>query len=120
MDAVPYCELFQYTASADIGWLLIDKKSKSNQLALPNKLFEYGLMGLPVITSDIANIAEIVHKHQTGIVVKNENNIIEYQKAALSLSKQKLNPEKIHNLTKKEFSWDGDKNIKQQFLNILI
>ena len=58
MDAVPYNDLFQYTAAADIGWLLINKKSISNKFALPNKLFEYILMGIPIVSSNIKNITD--------------------------------------------------------------
>ena len=77
-------------------------------------------MGLPIITSDINNIAEIVRKYQAGVVVNNENDVDEYSAAALSLANSHLPPDNIHDFANTEFSWDGNKNIKQKFLNIII
>ena len=63
-----------YTASCDIGWVLIKNRGISNQFALPNKLFEYTLMGLPVIASSLPNIEPIIKKNNFGICV-NEQDI---------------------------------------------
>ncbi|SVE22653.1 uncharacterized protein METZ01_LOCUS475507, partial [marine metagenome] len=51
IDSVPYEELANFSNSAYIGLSLIQPISKSYENALPNKLFEYAVSGLPVICS---------------------------------------------------------------------
>ncbi|MCS7012833.1 MAG: glycosyltransferase [Chloroherpetonaceae bacterium] len=66
---VPYQELLPLTASADIGVALIEPLSESYQLALPNKLFEYVMAGVPVLTTDLPAMKEIVEQHKVGLAV---------------------------------------------------
>ncbi|MFA8343008.1 MAG: glycosyltransferase [Rhodothermaceae bacterium] len=66
---VPQNELLNYTAGADIGLSLIDNISKNNYYALPNKLFEYIMAGIPVIASDMPQMKKIVDKFNVGKVV---------------------------------------------------
>jgi len=116
MDAVPYNDLFRYTASADIGWLLINKTSISNKFALPNKLFEYVLMGIPVVSSNIKNITDIIYKHKLGVVVKNKNEVPEYEKVLSRLVAMNLDSSALHEIAKKYFVWEQQENT---FLTIL-
>jgi glycosyltransferase involved in cell wall biosynthesis len=62
-------ELPSYTASADIGAILIENTCKSYYLSLPNKLFEFMQAGVPAIGSNLPEIAGIIHKHNIGRVV---------------------------------------------------
>ncbi|MCX7930194.1 MAG: glycosyltransferase [Chlorobi bacterium] len=66
LGSVPYNELLQWTASADVGWCWIEPLSHSYQLALPNKLFEYAMARLPVIASDLPAIAEVLERFPFG------------------------------------------------------
>ena len=67
---VPYEELLGWTASADIGLnVLPPDYSQSIQLCLPNKLFEYLMAGLPVLTSELDAVAELVRTYDVGRVV---------------------------------------------------
>ena len=116
MDAVPYNDLFQYTAAADIGWLVINKTSISNKFALPNKLFEYILMGIPVVSSNIKNITNIIYKHNLGVVVNNEFAVLEYKQALSSLVAMNLSRFALHEIAKKHFIWEKQ---NQSFLTIL-
>lgn len=69
---VPYSELPQITASADIGTALFQSISLSYQLALPNKLFEYFMAGLPVIASDLPAMRKIYKEFNFGSLVPND------------------------------------------------
>ena len=95
--AVPYLELLELTADADIGFSLIKPASKSYEQALPNKLFEYALAGIPVIASNLPEMERIINKYQIGYTVAhdeinaqtriikkilNENNRLGIQKKA--------------------------------------
>ena len=69
MPAVSYDRLLQITASADIGVALVRPVGLSNTYALPNKLFEYALSGIPVLSSDLPNIKKYVSKYSLGWAV---------------------------------------------------
>jgi len=58
-----------YTASADLGVVLIQDTCLSYRLSLPNKLFEYLHAGLPVICSDLPAMATILKEYQVGELV---------------------------------------------------
>lgn len=64
--SVPYDELHEWTCSADIGIALIEPISKSYELALPNKLFEYIMAGIPTICSDLPAMKEIIDDYGVG------------------------------------------------------
>lgn len=66
---VDYSELHQYTCSADLGLCLFQPISKSYELALPNKLFEYAMAGLPVIATKLAPLSEVIEKFKFGKII---------------------------------------------------
>jgi len=70
-------ELINYTAGADVGLSLIENISVSYYHALPNKLFEYIMAGLPVLCSDLPQMKKIVESFQVGesISIEKEENI---------------------------------------------
>jgi glycosyltransferase involved in cell wall biosynthesis len=70
---IPQNQLIRYTAGADIGLALIDDVSLNNRLALPNKLFEYIMAGIPVLVSDCPQMVDIVNKFQVGAVIQNND-----------------------------------------------
>jgi len=70
IGAVPYDELLAWTASADIGLTLFSPDfSPSIRMCLPNKLFEYLMAGLPVLTSRLEAVEAIVEAYDVGRVV---------------------------------------------------
>ena len=66
---IPYTELLSLTKQADIGFSLIQPLSESYKQALPNKLFEYGLAGIPTIGSDFIEMKIYIKKFKLGIAV---------------------------------------------------
>lgn len=62
-------QLLNYTAGADAGLLLMEDVALNNRLALPQKLFQYLVAGVPQIVSPMAEIAAFVSSEKTGIVV---------------------------------------------------
>jgi glycosyltransferase involved in cell wall biosynthesis len=67
---VPYDEMLDWVASADIGLIVHPPDFSLNvQTLLPNKLFEYLMAGLPVLTSDIGAVVDIVQDYDVGQVV---------------------------------------------------
>ncbi len=69
LPAVPYEELLDWTASADVGLNVFDPDySLSIHYCLPNKLFEYLMAGVPVFTSELPAVVEIVRQYDVGVV----------------------------------------------------
>ena len=114
IDKIPYLELFNYTKQCDIGWCMINDRSVSYQFALPNKLFEYAYIGLPILSSNLPNTASFILKYNLGIVIRSKN-IMNYKKAVHTINQNKRlysNREII----KKQYTW---KNQEIKFLEIL-
>ncbi len=66
---VPPEELIDAMRGAGVGLALIEPTSLSYRLALPNKLFEYALAGVPILGSDLPMIARFVAEHGLGVTV---------------------------------------------------
>jgi glycosyltransferase involved in cell wall biosynthesis len=66
---IPQEELLNYSAGADMGLALIENISLSYYYALPNKLFEYIMTGLPVAVSKLPQMEKIVNDYNAGICV---------------------------------------------------
>jgi glycosyltransferase involved in cell wall biosynthesis len=65
----PLDRLYAYTALAEVG-LSLDKDDSLNQLySLPNKLFDYIYNGVPVLTSNLPEVARIVKEYDVGLVL---------------------------------------------------
>ncbi|MCS7083047.1 MAG: glycosyltransferase [Bacteroidetes bacterium] len=69
LDPVAPAELLAYTASADVGVSLLEDTCLNHRYALPNKLFEYLMAGLPVLASDLPEIRAIVAGFDVGLLV---------------------------------------------------
>lgn len=73
LDPVSPDELHSVTASADIGVTLLEDTCLNHRFALPNKLFEYLMAGLPVLASDLPEMSKVVTGHQVGCIVDPAN-----------------------------------------------
>jgi len=70
LPPVPYAELLDWTASADIGLNVASPDYSLNvRYFLPNKFFEYLMSGLPVLTSPLQAMVEIINKYDVGQVL---------------------------------------------------
>jgi glycosyltransferase involved in cell wall biosynthesis len=70
IPAVPYAELLDWTTSADIGLTIFQPGyTRSIRYCLPNKLFEYLMAGLPVLSSQLDAIAELLETYDVGQVL---------------------------------------------------
>jgi glycosyltransferase involved in cell wall biosynthesis len=66
-------ELPNLTAGADMGLILFRNTCLNHFYSLPNKLYEYMMAGIPVIASDLPEIARIVNSCGCGLLVDPEN-----------------------------------------------
>lgn len=70
LPQVPYAELLDWTASADIGLIVYTPDYSPNvQMMLPNKLFEYLMAGLPVLASQLEAVSDVIRTYGAGQIV---------------------------------------------------
>ena len=69
---MPTSVLLSYTVSADVGISFIENTCLSYYFCMPNKLFEYAMTSLPVIVSNMKEMAGFVESYQMGVVVETE------------------------------------------------
>jgi len=62
--------VLEYTSSADLGISLIENTCLSYYYCMPNKLFEYSMAGLPVLVSNMKDMAELVVANNMGEVIE--------------------------------------------------
>jgi len=67
--SVAYDELHAITCSADVGLCLIEPVSKSYEYALPNKLFEYMVAGVPSVVTDLPALRAQLQQIPAGMLV---------------------------------------------------
>lgn len=67
---VPSDELLYFTRQADIGLVMYKNTSRNNYLSTPNKIYEYLLAGIPIVSSDHPGKSSIIQKNNIGVCVK--------------------------------------------------
>ncbi|MGD0757235.1 MAG: glycosyltransferase [Bacteroidales bacterium] len=106
----PWETLMRYTRSADAG-LSLDKNSNLNySFSFPNKLFDYISAGIPVIATELPEIAKILNEYKCGILISKPDPI-EISKAIIRLrDDRRLLSELKQNsvIASKSVNWDNE------------
>ncbi len=113
IPAVPYAELLDWTASADIGLTIFQPGyTRSIRYCLPNKLFEYLMAGLPVLSSQLDAIAELLETYDVGQVLPS----LEPSDVGASINAMLADPAALARMhsnalkaARQEFHWDNEK-----------
>lgn len=69
LGALPWDALMDWTASADVGVQLLEPSGFNHYSTDSNKIFEYGMAGLPVVASDFPEIRRVVDDVSFGLLV---------------------------------------------------
>lgn len=86
---MPYEEMMQYTLCADLG-VTLDKDTNLNyRFSLPNKIFDYMKAGIPVLSSNLPELRNIIEEFQIGTIVHSHNP----EEIAKAIEAIRLNPE---------------------------
>lgn len=91
---VPYEQMMQYTALADIG-LTLDKPTNENYIfSLPNKVFDYIHSGTAIVASNLPEVAKVVLQNNVGIITPSHDPKI----IALTIQNLIIHPKKLQEL----------------------
>lgn len=87
----PMDQLHRYSKLADIG-LTLDKDTNLNyRYSLPNKIFDYIQAGLPILASNLPEVAKIVEEYGIGhITPSHEPHILAEQMDSMMNNRQQL------------------------------
>jgi glycosyltransferase involved in cell wall biosynthesis len=70
LPPVAYADLLDWTSSADIGLNVASPDYSLNvRYFLPNKLFEYLMAGVPVLSSSLEAMAEVINTYDVGQIL---------------------------------------------------
>jgi glycosyltransferase involved in cell wall biosynthesis len=109
---VPYEELLEWTSSADIGLNVASPTYSLNvKYFLPNKLFEYLMAGVPVLTSPLPAMVEVVKSHEAGQVLPS----LEPEEIGKSINAMLADPTALARMssnaiaaTREEYNWEKE------------
>jgi glycosyltransferase involved in cell wall biosynthesis len=112
IGAVPYSELHEWTCGADIGYCFIEPISFSYELALPNKLFEYAMAGVPSLTSSLPAIDRILEKSGIGLSIPHYSGPEAIAEAIKAIGSENLRNKLIANCSKaaKIYSYESQED----------
>jgi glycosyltransferase involved in cell wall biosynthesis len=106
--------LLNYTSSADIGICIEENICRSWDYALPNKMFEYFMAGLPVFVGGLSEMKNFVKNHNVGFIIDDLNNIIKMKETIKEIMEDYTSKfQEVDNLTKK-FNWEEQEKVLLQ------
>lgn len=108
-----------YVASADWGVHFMENTCKNHDYAMPNKLFDYFMGGLPVIVSNLKEMSKFVRSKKVGYVIdlNQPNKAVDIIKGINSQSKQKY----LDNVLRvsKVYTWEQQEKVLLKIYNSL-
>ncbi|HHH19988.1 MAG TPA: glycosyltransferase, partial [Campylobacterales bacterium] len=105
-EAVSPDVLLEYTGSADVGLSLIEDTCLSYRYCLPNKMFEYIMVGIPIIVSDLPEMRKVVQEYGVGVIAQNgELGLTQVIEEAILLSKQAK--KESFDRVRREYNWEN-------------
>jgi len=119
LGVIPLEKLHSYTLQADLGLSLEEDKGLNYRFALPNKLFDYIHAEIPVLVSDLPEMAGLVRQYGVGEVLTNYNSkhLAALIKGMLTdevkMEEWKQNAKKAA----QELNWEKEKKVITDLLN---
>ena len=116
---MPSDDLLVYSSYADFLVYFGKKSVKNMDLTIPNKFFDYIMVGKPIICSNLKSLEKFINRYKIGLSVDIDNEDIysiakkiqEYISNKLLISEAKENIKNIQNL----YSWERQ---EEKLLNL--
>lgn len=122
LDAVPHWQVASTIGTADVGVCLTKGTHLNHVYAMPNKLFEMSLAGLPLVVSNLPMMGEYVKTEKIGVIV-NPNYVASIEQGFLEilthLDNYRPDPERLANL-RQRWAWSAQAEKLLKFYEELI
>lgn len=103
--------LLDFTSSADYGVSFIEDSCLSYRYCLPNKIFEYLMAGLPLLTSNLYEMKRLVEGEGVGVVAE-ENSVAGFRRAVVaSLGQDYAAIRDNVFLARKKYCWEEQEKV---------
>lgn len=113
---LPLEELAKLTATADLGLSIEEDLGLNYRFALPNKLFDYIQARVPVLVTNLPEMAAIVKKYKVGEITDSlepEQLADKFKEALFNEKKRKVWKEKLP-VAAKELVWENEEKVLQE------
>lgn len=110
LGRLPLTELSKITSQADLGISLEEDLGLNYRFALPNKLFDYIQVGVPVLVSNLPEMKRIVDRYQIGAIAgtHQRKELAEVMKTALFDQEKRQIWMRNLPLAAKELCWENE------------
>lgn len=104
LPAIPHAEILDFLSDYDIGLAFYRNTNLNNYYCAPNKVYDYLMAGLPVITNDYPGLIDVVERNSVGACVSSVDNV-HIEAAILRIVNDRL----VENITpelQSRYSWE--------------
>jgi glycosyltransferase involved in cell wall biosynthesis len=117
--AVSPSVLLNYTSSADYGILFYEDTCLNHRYCSPNKIFEYLMAGLPVLTSNLYEMRRLVETESIGIVAQ-KNTVEGFRQAVVESLKQDyaMAQENVFS-ARKRYCWEEQEKVLKEIYDAI-
>lgn len=70
-DRLPWDDLQRYLAASVVGLVLLEE-SENHRRALPNRMFEFMAVGVPIVSTDFTLLTDIIRSSRCGILLSDD------------------------------------------------
>jgi len=121
LGEVPYEQLHCYTKQANLGISLEQNDGLNYKYALPNKLFNYINQDVPVLVSNLPEMAALVNKYEVGDINRSNDPKQLAEKVNQMLSNQSMLDKWKKNClkAKTDLNWNKEKQVVLSILENL-
>jgi glycosyltransferase involved in cell wall biosynthesis len=119
---VPFEELWNYTAHADLG-ISLDKDTNINyKYSLPNKIFDFVHAGVPVLASNLVEIRKIFSRYAIGELIESHEPRHIAERMDLMLSNPGKRKFWIENeiTASGDLCWQNEENVLREIYNAVV
>ena len=111
--------LLNFTNSADYGILFYEDTCLNHRYCSPNKIFEYMMAGLPVLTSNLPEMKRLVETEGVGVVAK-DNTVDGFRNAVkASLKQNYCSIQKNVFAARKKYCWEEQEKVLKEIYDAL-
>jgi glycosyltransferase involved in cell wall biosynthesis len=114
-------QLYTFLSACDVCWLPL-RDTGANRGRWPLKLSDYMAVGRPVVATDVGDLAEIVGRHELGVITR--DNPDDFAAATLALLanpiRQQALGQSARRAAEEVFNWDRlTDDLEQHYLSVL-